>query len=255
MIHLDKPNDAPPVLLRRGATVTLKNCEAYVRNRAAYDSGKLKFDVHTNIYGSSQVRKALKKFQHNKCCYCESRHLATSASRIDHFRPHGAVRQGKGSRRLYPGYYWLAYDWDNLVISCEKCNRMKSDYFPLEKPSKRVRNHLDSLDRESPLLLNPYTEADLSKHLAFEGSACEPRTERGRVSVTVLGLNRLELQEERQCRLNELATLCVIARESSLSCALRGQAKHQIASFVQPNARYSAMVRDYLASGKCSSGP
>lgn len=255
MIHLEKPNDAPPVLLNRGATENQKNCEAYIKGPARYDTGELKFNIKQSIYGSSHVREALMRVQHGKCCYCESKAFATSASRIDHFRPHGAVRQGKGSRKLYPGYYWLAYRWDNLVISCEKCNRMKSDCFPLEECGQRVRNHLGSLDSESPLLLNPYTERNLSEHVAFEGSDCRPGTDRGRVTVTVLGLNRPELQEQRQYQLSVLATLCAVERQPNVSYSVRCQAKRMIESFARPDAPYSAMVRDYLGAGYCSSDP
>ena len=123
MIHLDKPNETPPVLLNRGTVATQQDCEAYVGNPAAYGPGELKFNE--KIYGSSEVRNALRTLQHDKCCYCESKHSATSAGRIDHFRPKGAVRQDKGSDKLHPGYYWLAYRWDNLVLACEKCNGEK----------------------------------------------------------------------------------------------------------------------------------
>ena len=248
MIHLDKTIETPPVLLNRGNTATQQYCETYIGNRAAYDSGKLKFDIIGSIYGSPQVRNALSTLQHDKCCYCESKPSPTSAGRIDHFRPKGAVRQDKQSNRLYPGYYWLAYRWDNLVLACETCNLKKSDYFPLEEPGQRARNHLDSLDMESPLLLNPYVETELSVHLAFDGSACEPGTERGRVTVTVLGLNRPGLQEDRQCVLNQLEILYEVVRDPGTSEALRRKARLKVDSFARPDAPHSAMARDYLTT-------
>ena len=183
MIRLDKPNETPPVLLNRGSAATRLDCDAYVRDPSAYDSGELKFEFIDSICRSTRIREVLKRLQHNKCCYCESKPAATSAGRIDHFRPKGAVRQGKGSDRLYPGYYWLAYRWDNLVLACDECNLKKSDYFPLEDPGQRARSHLDPLDREAPLLLNPYRETNPGEHLAFAGSACRPETERGRATV------------------------------------------------------------------------
>ena len=246
MIHLDRPKKAPLVLLNRGNAATQKDREAYIRNRAAYDSGKLKFEINESIYGSAEVRNALRTLQHDKCCYCESRPYPTSVGRIDHFRPKGAVRQDKESHRLYPGYYWLAYRWGNLVLACETCNLRKSDYFPLEEPGKRTRNHLALLDRESPLLLNPYDETDLSEHLTFDGPACEPGTERGRVTVTVLGLNRPELQEERHCVLNQLKLLCAVVHDPGASDALRRRARLAKDSFARPDAPHSAMARDYL---------
>lgn len=239
------------MLLNRGNTATRQDCEAYIENRAAYDSGELKFNINKNIYGTQKVRNTLKALQHAKCCYCEQK---TSPGRIDHFRPKGAVRQVKGGDKLHPGYYWLAYRWDNLVLACETCNLKKSDYFPLEEPGKRARNHLDPLTSELPLLLNPYAETDLSEHLTFVGPACEPKTKRGRETVTVLELNRLELQETRQSVLSQLALLCVVVRDPGLSDVVRRKARREIESFGRPEAHYSAMARAYLSTAHAYSG-
>lgn len=247
MIRLRRPVDTPQVLLRRGIAATRQDCEAYLRNPAAYRSGELKFRLIASIYGSTEVREVLERLQHEKCCYCESVPSATSAFRIDHFRPKGAVRQGKGSARVYPGYYWLAYRWDNLLLACEDCNVRKSDYFPLEGPGQRAGSHLDPLDRGVPLLLNPYADANPGEHLAFDGSACRPETEHGRVTVTILGLNRPKLQEERQYVLNNLAVLCDLARHPDIPDALRREAREAMYLFARPEARYSAMARDYLS--------
>ena len=242
MIHLNKPNEAPRVLLNRGNARTQRDCEAYDEDPAAYGSGEPKFVA--SIYGSIEVREVLKRLQHDKCCYCESK---TSPGRIDHFRPKGAVRQSKGSDRIHPGYYWLAYRWDNLVLACEDCNLKKSDCFPLESPGQRARNHHAPLDRESPLLLNPYAETDPCEHVTFDGSACRPRTAKGRETVTLLELNRPILQDERQNVLNTLGILCAVARHPDGPDTLRREAREAMDSFARPDARYSAMVRDYLS--------
>ena len=172
----------------------------------------------------------------------------TSPGRIDHFRPKGAVRQSKGSDRVHPGYYWLAYQWDNLVFACEDCNLKKSDYFPLEDPGHRARNHLDDLDRESPLLLNPYVETDPGAHLTFDGSACQPRTARGRMTVTSLKLNRPILQEERLRLLRVLECLCDVVRDPNTCDTLRRRTRLTVDSLARPDAPYSAMARDYLSA-------
>ena len=98
------------------------------------------------------------------------------------------------------------------------------------------------------MLLNPYTETNLGEHLTFDGSACQPETERGRVTVTMLGLNRPELQEERQYVLNMLVNLCTVARHPDQPDTLRRKATDVMNSFARPDARYSAMVRDYLSA-------
>lgn len=245
MIALERR--APPaVLAEHGQPTTRRNCGAYLQNQAEYDSGRSKLNFDSTIYGSPTIRELLEQQQHGKCCYCESTHSATSAGRIDHFRPKGAVRQDKTSARSYPGYYWLAYEWHNLVLACEKCNRHKSDYFPIEEPGQRARNHLDQIECEAPLLLNPYADPNPSRHLAFEGSACRPLTEQGRVTVTVLGLNRPELQEKRQTELNVLTLLRTVAREPDRPGNTRQRASDFVQSRTRPDAPYTAMVRHYL---------
>lgn len=246
MISLHKPNDPPRALVTRAQPATQQNCDAYLQDPAAYDSGKLKFRFTASIYRSTTIKEVLKKQQYNKCCYCESKHSATSAGRIDHFRPKSAIRQCKGSTRIYPGYYWLAYSWDNLPLACDQCNLKKSDYFPLKEPRQRARSPLDPLDQEAPLLLNPYVEPNPAKHLTFDGSACRPQTERGRATIAVLGLNRPELQEERQYVLTMLTLLCSVARHPDRPPAVRRGARDAMQSYAQPGARYTAMARRYL---------
>ena len=248
MIRLDRRNETPQMLLDRGSAATQQDCDAYGEDPAAYCAGEAKFTFKPSIYRSTEIKEVLKRLQHNKCCYCESKPSATSAGRIDHFRPKGGVRQCNGSDRIYPGYYWLVYRWENLALACDACNLRKSDYFPLEDPGQRARSHLDCLDREAPLLLNPYAETNLGEHLKFDGSACQPETERGRATVTVLGLNRPALQEERQDLLNTLMMLCAVARHPDQPETLRRKATEKMNSLAQPDARYSAMARNYLSA-------
>ena len=244
MIRLDKPNETPQVLLDHGRTTTQRYCEAYVGDPAGYRSGERNFTFLARIYRSTEVKEVLQRLQHNKCCYCERK----TSGQIDHFRPKGAIRQGKGSNRVLPGYYWLAYHWDNLLLACEDCNLKKSDCFPLEDPGQRARNHLDDIDREAPLLLNPYEVADPGEHLTFDGSACRPRTARGRETVTLLELNRPILQEERQNVLNTLEILSNVARHPDSPVTLRRAARKARGSYARPDAPFSAMARDYLSA-------
>ena len=65
--------------------------------------------------------------------------------------------------------------------------------------------------------------------------------------VTILGLNRPKLQEERQYVLNTLGRLCTVARHPDSPDTIRREAREAMNSFARPDARYSAMVRDYLS--------
>jgi uncharacterized protein (TIGR02646 family) len=85
---------------------------------------QLRFSFEERIWIST--RPALTELFHDKCAYCESTSPGASFLHdIDHFRPkQGAEDLSGNSEHLY--YAWLAYDWDNLLIACPACNRMRS---------------------------------------------------------------------------------------------------------------------------------
>ena len=150
MIKIQKSAKPPKTLIEKGATENRENCATYDCSPEDYKSGRKKFEFNTNIYGSKTVKKALLRAQYEKCCYCEAKFLANSPGDVEHYRPKGAVRQTDGQGAEYPGYYWLAYDWNNLLVSCEDCNRShKKSLFPLKNPDARARSHHDRID-EAP---------------------------------------------------------------------------------------------------------
>lgn len=70
-----------------------------------------------------------------KCWYSEC-DLTGSFGDVDHFRPKLRSIDENNNVILDEGYWWLAYDYLNYRLSCEKCNRPfgdggKRDYFPL----------------------------------------------------------------------------------------------------------------------------
>jgi hypothetical protein len=175
------------------------------------------------------------KVTHGKCAYCE---LPLAAGQrkgdVEHYRPKGRARglDGKivkvirgGALISHPGYFWLAYDYLNLLPCCSACNRRafdtasgmqtgKSDIFPTL--DERWASRPDEVANELPALLNPWID-DPAEHLIFDADTGRVigTTERGEVTVRVLGLNREGLPEERQaaCR-NVRRTLRVAAGDT-----------------------------------------
>jgi uncharacterized protein (TIGR02646 family) len=75
------------------------------------------------IWSNRQVRGALMTLFGGKCAYCESK-LSNGLGETDHFRPTAsAVRLRKDFSPDH--YWWLAYEWDNLLSACEMCSRTK----------------------------------------------------------------------------------------------------------------------------------
>jgi hypothetical protein len=169
---------------------------------------------------------------YNKCAYCETK-IEGFIGDAEHFRPKGEVtfKLDDGDSQIvkildennveiiHPGYFWLAYHWQNILPSCHLCNRYggKKTQFPVEKSHvamKRLRveeidklfykitrsakaqdifylepKDLDAL--EGRLLLHPYYD-EPDKHLCFKmDGTVDVRTgsEHGNRSIGVYDLN------------------------------------------------------------------
>jgi len=182
MIRIVKPAKPPQILMTKGAEQTRKDCAAYDNSPADYRSGEKTFNINNNIY--RYVWKSLSRAQYNKCCYCESKFLATSYGPVEHYRPKGAVQQAPGQKKEYPGYYWLAYDWNNLLFSCTACNTKKRELFPLIDKKARARSHHDDVTMEQPLLINPTVE-DPRDHIRFREDVPEHLTKIGKAGARI----------------------------------------------------------------------
>ncbi len=139
--------------------------------------GKTRADIfrkYRDIW--SDLKDDFKWLSHNKCWYCEV-YLDGMRGDMDHHRPKGRVTENTD----HPGYWWLAFEWCNFRLSCERCNSYNTDpensvmggkqnYFPLVgDESRRVWDECDYEDliNEDPLLLDP-TEADDPQLLTFQ---------------------------------------------------------------------------------------
>jgi uncharacterized protein (TIGR02646 family) len=150
------------------------------------------------IYNDATVKARLRADQYGKCCYCESLFTATSYGDVEHFRPKAGYQQVWEGPLRKPGYYWLAYDWNNLFFSCQLCNQdYKGNYFPLANhATARAKTHHDDIAQEQPLLLNPALDTP-SNHLTFVDDAIKALDARGTASIQGFGLDRPELIRSR----------------------------------------------------------
>ena len=169
----------------RGAAACATVCEAYTRAERP-----LKFE--SNIYGAPSVKRALAVAQHFKCAYCESKFLHSSYGDVDHFRPKAAVKQDHDGAEETPAYYWLAYDIENLLFTCEVCNRShKRTLFPLVDARARARHHRSDLAAEESLIINPRL-TDPGQHIGFRAEYPYPinGSRFGETTIRCLGRTR-----------------------------------------------------------------
>lgn len=195
MIRVFRPDEPPDILLKKGRQKKEEMCHLYDKSPNEYISGEQRFTFYSSIYSHTSVKDALSKAQHGKCCYCESKPQANSYGVIEHFRPKGSVKAEESKPDQTPGYYWLAYDWNNLLFCCERCNTShKKTWFPLTQPEERACSHNDDICAESPLFIDPGQE-DPKDHIRFRGAAIYPLTVRGKETIKRLGLQRSDLEE------------------------------------------------------------
>ena len=168
--------------------------------------------VQKSVYGHPDVKNALDQLQKGICCYCEAHYKATCPGDVEHFRPKGGYQQDEDDDFHYPGYYWLAYKWENLLYACEQCNRInKRNFFPLKDPAKRFNPAIKDISQEEPLLINPYEEKHPENHLTFVGTTIKALSDMGDASIKYYGLDRKELNEPRQGIYNDIIAFIDIA--------------------------------------------
>ena len=249
MIRVERPVQAPEILRGDGQHETNRNRDRYDQNAEPYRAGTTTFDFNRDIYAHPSVKGALLTAQHRKCCYCESKFRGTSYGAVEHFRPKGAVRMGHGMPTLYPGYYWLAYDWENLLVSCEVCNTRKGALFPLVHESMRARSHHQPVGEETPVLVDPASE-DPANHIRFRRAEVLHRTDRGRGTIKGLGLGRHELEEARAEHLKYFERLYSVTEylEDEVTSTNVEAVREWLRESTGPKAKFSAMTRDFLDS-------
>lgn len=197
-------------------------------------------------YSGGDVKPTLKKLFHDKCGYCEIDY-GGAVSDIEHFRPKGALEHEPPTDvNTHPdGYYWLGADWDNLIYSCQHCNRGethdqsdqvmaaprrrvsgKRNFFPLLNEKQRLQP-CDPIDAEEPyrLLLDPSRD-DPRLHLEFrEDGFVKARlignrpSRKGDESIRLYGLRRVPLLERRRRCATDL--MYAIAKLNDALAALR----------------------------------
>lgn len=203
-------------------------------------------EADSNIYGHEDVKTALRGLQNGICCYCESYYANTTYGDVEHYRPKGFYQQSKGDKQHRPGYYWLAYKWENLMYACEMCNRSyKKNYFPLKDPSKRFNSATRDISGEEPLLINPYEEKNPERHLTFVENRIKPLTVEGKTSIEFYGLDREGLNESRldfYTPIKALAETLKIAKETEHEQLTMNILKRTIQNSMS-KGRYTLMIK------------
>jgi uncharacterized protein (TIGR02646 family) len=184
-----------------------------MEGRAPYDKAIIKLGIekcwpekYSSIYHSDIVKTELKKIYNGKCAFCNQTPKG-SPLQVEHFRPKNGLKD-----YVHTGYYWLGYEWTNLLYACGNCNSTKNNHFPLLRGVARVLNprwisvdkfnlkeslsYSNSLKAEKYVLINPEID-NPEKHLYYESDGkIGFRDYRGEISIKRYNLNRDELYLE-----------------------------------------------------------
>lgn len=158
MIRITK-GPTPAILIQNGAQWTAELEKA--RAAGEDDEGFRKRYKHATIVD------ALVKETNGKCAYCECEPLAGLYRIVEHI-----VAWSKNTQ--------LAFEWLNFVLSCERCNTAKRDYW----------------DPASPLV-DP-TVDDPLRDLYFVSAMIFGKTTKGSDTVIEIKLNRPDLYESKR---------------------------------------------------------
>jgi len=182
---------------------------------------KIKDNIDDKIYRDaydtpdgrrSKVEDQLAISYKNKCAYCER----ICKADVEHYRPKKSV-----TGEVHDGYYWLCYEWSNLIPSCITCNRegAKHNLFPIkgirvtipplletgELDLDKFKSSSKPLIDELPYLIHP--EVDIpEKFFEFEIDSDNKGIRiigidtdgRGKATIEICKLNRQELKLDRK---------------------------------------------------------
>lgn len=166
-------------------------------------------------YKHSQNKKALEDASFSKCIYCESKITHTDYGDVEHIKPKS-------------GFPELEFDWDNLGFVCRKCNDAKSNIYD-----------------ESCEPINPYAE-DPGEHIQAIGSwvSFKNNSERGKMTITLVDLNREQLIQRRLDLIKEVET--AIAAANSTNSTMRALLQSGLRDWANDSVQYSMVARAVL---------
>lgn len=186
----------PRVLVSERAEDARAKIRSLLQSSSAEHLSQLRISFDPQIYVAA--RPDLMRLFKGKCAYCESKIDASGPGEIEHFRPKQGARS-KSLERDHLHYAWLAYEWENLLVTCIDCNRVRSyangragkgDNFPLQGPRAPLLADIGMCRAiEEPFLIDPCFDRP-EEHLSFQSDGlCRPLTPRGQATVDILGLN------------------------------------------------------------------
>jgi len=170
-------------------------------------------DRRNQVWGD--VKPHFMEAKQRKCGFCEV-FITESTGDVEHYRPKNAVwslaergeelenlvniRGRKFNKDFGSGYWWLAYAWDNYLVSCPTCNqKWKSALFPIAEQRTMPPEPGDEAT-ETALLMDPFGAESPVSHLTFDDLGqiqAFQNSQIGLETIITCGLDRESLRSSR----------------------------------------------------------
>lgn len=216
MIYVDRRRVPEPEVLRLDLMKRAREKLFIFYNKPVEERKQKKhpdtFDLGIKMVDT--IERNLKKIFNDKCAYCESLiwlpyqklpgHGVYAWATHGHFRP---VHSARGFDKEFASdhYWWLTYEWNNLYYCCRNCNQYKSTWFPVEGDRAPINTPYSLLVKtENALLIDPCAENPEAHFYYSEDGVIHPATDRGKVTIEILKLNRSELVNQRKAAAQEM---------------------------------------------------
>lgn len=115
MIHIERDKTPPSILVQNKDDWTAELKDNIVRY-GGYE--KIPLNIKNSMwvhYRHQDIKEKLFASSHQKCAFCEAKPAESGNIEVEHFKP----------KSLYPE---LAFEWDNFLPVCRKCNDSKSNH-------------------------------------------------------------------------------------------------------------------------------
>lgn len=162
-------------------------------------------------YSHKDVKEALLKETHKKCAYCESLITHIDYGDIEHIIP----------KSIFPE---KTFEWENLTIACGKCNQNKSNYYSETLP-----------------LINPYLD-NPEDEIIFYGPVPVYNSYKGRITISKLKLDRVDLLEKRAEKLKDISPLR-LEYLNTKDELLKSYIYNDLLEYTNDSKEYSSMIR------------
>lgn len=211
-------------------------------------TSKIPTKNYNSRYKLDDIRDALSIIYKGKCAFCEQKEELTH---VEHFRPKDT-------------YYWLAFSWDNLLMSCPTCNTHKSTNFEIdgvlanfENTELNIRNINSSSTTydaiEIPKMVNPeVTDPNGLIYFEKDGSI---KSENPRFSYTIetCKIDRKGLNDSRRSLLDRFRehirdAFIINANEHDQEVAIITNTRNFIRDSINENEDFSAFRRYAIAN-------